>query len=158
MTLSNLIAGVAGLHRLGAAGGLIVAALAIPFAWGAHWLGGFPLVAIGTLIGCAKIIYAAPRASVPMIGDRAVGMWLALWPLSGGLWFAGVAPHIFPWPGWVGAFFAFRLFDIWKPWLVGRAERLHGATGVMLDDIVAGVFAAIAVSVAAAIAHGVLMA
>ena len=148
MTLSNLIAGVAGLHRLGAAGGLIVAALAIPFAWGAHWLGGFPLVAIGTLIGCAKIIYAAPRASVPMIGDRAVGMWLALWPLSGGLWFAGVAPHIFPWPGWVGAFLMFTLALLIPP-----IRRLHGRHP-LADDLTAGALAALIVLVSAAISHG----
>lgn len=148
MTLASLIAGVAGLHRLGLAGGAIVAALAIPFAWGAHWLGGFPLVAIGTLIGCAKIIYAAPRASVPMIGDRAVGMWLALWPLSGGLWFAGAAPHIFPWPGWVGAFLMFNLALLIPP------IRRLGARHPLVDDLTAGALAAVIVLGAAAISHG----
>ena len=148
MTIANLIAGVAGLHRLGPAGGLIVAALAIPFAWVAHWLGGFPLVAIGTLIGCAKIVYAAPRASVPMIGDRAVGMWLALWPLSGGLWFAGVAPHIFPWPGWIGAFLMFNIALLIPP-----IRRLH-ARHTLVDDLTAGALAAVIVLGAAAISHG----
>lgn len=148
MNLSNLIAGVAGLHRLGMAAGLIGAALAIPFAWGAHWLGGFPLVAIGTLIGCAKIGYAASRASVPMIGDRAVGMWLALWPLSGGLWFAGVAPHIFPWPGWVGAFLMFNLALLVPP--VRRLRHRHP----LADDLAAGALAALIVLVSAAISHG----
>lgn len=38
-------------------------------------------------------------------------------------------------------FLFFRLFDIWKPWLVGWADKKHGATGVMLDDIIAGIFA-----------------
>ncbi len=39
----------------------------------------------------------------------------------------------------------FRLFDIWKPWPVGWIDRnMKGAHGVMLDDVAAGVMAAIA--------------
>jgi phosphatidylglycerophosphatase A len=48
--------------------------------------------------------------------------------------------------GWAGlgvAFVLFRLFDIWKPGPVGWAERLPGALGVLMDDIVAGAFAAL---------------
>ena len=37
-------------------------------------------------------------------------------------------------------FLLFRLFDIWKPWLVGRAESLPRGYGIMADDIVAGLF------------------
>ena len=48
----------------------------------------------------------------------------------------------------------FRLFDIWKPGPVGAAERLHGAAGVMADDLVAGAVAALLVTAAAAVAHG----
>ena len=45
---------------------------------------------------------------------------------------------------WVLAGFAlFRLFDIWKPWPIREADhRLPGGLGIMLDDIIAGVFAA----------------
>ncbi|MGG7565602.1 phosphatidylglycerophosphatase A family protein [Rhodovulum sp. DZ06] len=91
--------------------------------------------------------------------DEVAGQLIALLPLSIGLWYAEADPMVFfaAWPGWVGAFLAFRLFDIWKPWLVGRADRMHGAVGVMLDDLVAGVFAAILVIIAAVISHGVLM-
>ena len=45
------------------------------------------------------------------------------------------------------AFALFRLFDILKPGPVGKAEDLPGAFGVMGDDIVAGVFALIVLSV-----------
>ena len=86
-----------------------------------------------------------------------VGQWIALWPLSAGLWHAGVAPHIFPYPGWIGGFLMFRLFDIWKPGPVGWADRRHGALGVMLDDVFAGLMAAMAVSIAAYISHSYLM-
>jgi len=41
-------------------------------------------------------------------------------------------------------FLLFRLFDIWKPWIIGRIQNeMKGAAGVMMDDIVAGVFAAL---------------
>jgi len=47
--------------------------------------------------------------------------------------------------GWawiVLGFALFRLFDIWKPWPVRVADRqLHGGLGIMLDDILAGIYA-----------------
>ncbi|PHQ97217.1 MAG: hypothetical protein COB39_10715 [Marinosulfonomonas sp.] len=51
----------------------------------------------------------------------------------------------------------FRLFDIWKPGPVGWADRKSTAFGVMFDDVIAGVMAAIVVAGAAAFSHGVLM-
>jgi phosphatidylglycerophosphatase A len=59
------------------------------------------------------------------------------------------------WPGWVVAFAGFRLFDIWKPGPVGWADRRGDALGVMLDDVFAGVMAAICVMIGAGISHGV---
>ncbi len=40
-------------------------------------------------------------------------------------------------------FLLFRLFDIWKPWLIGKAENFPRGYGIMADDIVAGFFALI---------------
>jgi phosphatidylglycerophosphatase A len=37
------------------------------------------------------------------------------------------------------AFLLFRLFDIWKPWLIDKLQNLPGAWGVMCDDLLAGV-------------------
>lgn len=56
----------------------------------------------------------------------------------------------------VTGFVVFRLFDIWKPGPARWAERHYeGGAGVVLDDIVAGVFAALAVgAIAAAWAAG----
>lgn len=40
-------------------------------------------------------------------------------------------------------FVLFRLFDIWKPWPVRWADRsVHGGLGIMLDDVIAGIYAA----------------
>jgi phosphatidylglycerophosphatase A len=48
--------------------------------------------------------------------------------------------------GWewvVGGFVLFRIFDIAKPWPIRWLDRhVHGGLGVMLDDLLAGVFAA----------------
>ena len=43
------------------------------------------------------------------------------------------------------AFFYFRLFDIWKPSLIGKIDRdVKGGWGVMGDDLLAGIAAGIA--------------
>jgi phosphatidylglycerophosphatase A len=43
----------------------------------------------------------------------------------------------------VAGFTLFRLLDIWKPWPIREADHsLRGGLGIMLDDILAGIFAA----------------
>jgi len=47
-------------------------------------------------------------------------------------------------PGWRQALIAlalFRLFDIWKPWPIRKLEALPEGTGIMLDDVAAGLLA-----------------
>ncbi len=42
-------------------------------------------------------------------------------------------------------FFLFRLFDVWKPWPVRALDhRVQGGLGIMLDDVGAGIYAALA--------------
>jgi phosphatidylglycerophosphatase A len=90
--------------------------------------------------------------------DEVAGQWVALLFPAFAFWYRGIEDWaIVAYPGWVAAFLFFRLFDIWKPWLVGRADARHDAAGVMLDDLWAGLFAGLAVMVAAGVAHGVLM-
>jgi phosphatidylglycerophosphatase A len=46
------------------------------------------------------------------------------------------------------AFLLFRIFDIWKPWPVRWADRhVKGGLGIMLDDLLAAVYAAVPVLV-----------
>lgn len=48
------------------------------------------------------------------------------------------------WPWVVLGFVLFRLFDVWKPWPIGWLDRrVGGGLGIMLDDLVAAVFAAL---------------
>ncbi len=54
--------------------------------------------------------------------------------------------------GWIAAFALFRLFDIWKPWPIDVVDRrLNNAFGVMLDDVLAAVYAALVLFVAHAL-------
>jgi len=41
------------------------------------------------------------------------------------------------------AFILFRFFDILKPSIIGKAENIDGALGIMMDDWLAGIFSAI---------------
>ena len=75
-----------------------------------------------------------------VVWDEFVGQWIALLPLV-------IAPRAWPWA--VVGFALFRLFDIWKPWPVSWADRrVKGGFGVMLDDVVAGCYAAIVLACA----------
>ncbi|WP_158750673.1 phosphatidylglycerophosphatase A [Acidobacterium sp. S8] len=61
--------------------------------------------------------------------DEVCGQWIAL----------AAAPA-----GWRYALLGlllFRVFDIIKPWPARQLERLHGGTGIMLDDVAAGIYA-----------------
>lgn len=45
---------------------------------------------------------------------------------------------------WVAGFVLFRLFDIWKPWPISDLDhRMAGGAGIMLDDLVAALYAAL---------------
>ncbi len=136
---------------------------ALPAAYLLHLLGGFALLAIGTLVAFLAgwwVTAAATKGEKDhdpseIVIDEVAGQWLALWALSWPASAHGLA-ILALWPGWVTAFVLFRLFDIWKPGPVGWADRRGDALGVMLDDIIAGVMAAIGVAVLAGIYHGVL--
>ena len=83
-----------------------------------------------------------------LVWDEVIGMWITLIaaPRSSLPWMAGYM---------LVGFALFRLFDIWKPWPVRVADRrVHGGLGVMLDDMVAGVYALVALQlIALAVRH-----
>lgn len=72
-----------------------------------------------------------------IVWDEFVGLWLTLCavPLS--------------WQAVLAGFVLFRVFDIWKPWPIGWLDRkVSGGFGIMLDDVVAGLYAAILMQMA----------
>ncbi len=61
--------------------------------------------------------------------DEIAGVWLTLLFIPKGIW----------WP-FVGLIL-FRLFDIWKPFPIRKLEKVKYGYGVMLDDLLAGLYA-----------------
>ena len=64
--------------------------------------------------------------------DEWVGQWITL---------AGATT--LNWKSWLAAFALFRLFDIWKPPPVRQLERLPTGVGIVADDAMAGLYAAL---------------
>ena len=60
--------------------------------------------------------------------DEIVGVWIAV------LWVPDT------WTNWILGFVLFRFFDIAKPLGIRRLEKIKGGWGVMLDDVLAGVY------------------
>ena len=73
-----------------------------------------------------------------IVFDEIAGFAVAATPLIGAL-----HSHLPLWLGLPLAFGLFRLFDIWKPWPIRQLDaKVHGGFGIMLDDLVAGRYAA----------------
>lgn len=127
-----------GLGRLGRAPGTVGSAAAVVVGAGLALLAG-PLA----LVPLALMVFALgwwacrhlPKAEEDpgwVVIDEVAGQWLALA-------FAPLTPL-----GVLAAFALFRLFDIWKPWPVSWADQtLSGAASIMLDDLLAGGYAAL---------------
>lgn len=127
---------------------------------------GFPALVLATLAVTALGFWACGQAlagrpdedPAEIVIDEVAGQWLALLFPAAAFWNMGLTDWaVAAYPGWVAAFAFFRLFDIWKPWVIGRIDRQGGAAGVMGDDLAAGLAAGIATVLAAGLAHGVLM-
>jgi len=163
--MSRLIATFFYVGLLRPASGTWGSAAAVALGLVLHGLGSFPLLAMATIAATGWGFWAVERELRDRPGedpseiviDEVAGQWIALLAPSFGFWMMGLDNWNFPYPGWVGAFLLFRLFDIWKPWLVGRADARHDAAGVMIDDLWAGLFAGVVTMVLAGIAHGFLM-
>jgi len=103
--------------------------------------------------------------------DEVSGQQLAL--LLGGFWPRHTSPVSVPWndhpilwsshplgistiisPNWkylLLGFILFRVFDIWKPFPARQAEALPGGLGIMADDWIAGIYAALGLWIARAL-------
>jgi phosphatidylglycerophosphatase A len=112
------------------------------------WYGaahGFHVGSVALAVGTALAALAVTLVGIPaativareagredpgfVVIDEVAGQWIAL---------IGVRPD---WRHAALALVLFRLFDIWKPWPIRRLEQLPAGTGIMLDDVAAGVLA-----------------
>ena len=79
--------------------------------------------------GSAEKIIDTPDAGCIVI-DEILGMFITL-----------IAAPEHP-LAWILGFILFRIFDIWKPFPVSWFDqRIHGGIGIMMDDVIAGVYA-----------------
>lgn len=123
----------------GTAGSLLVLVL-VPL-W--VWLGFYATVAVIIVMSVLGIWICGRTADLMQVHDDGRIVWDE---------FAGQSITLLPllllnqvhWWGVLLAFGLFRLFDIWKPWPIGYADRqLQGGFGIMMDDILAGIIAAV---------------
>ncbi|MDR9392688.1 phosphatidylglycerophosphatase A [Roseovarius sp. SYSU LYC5161] len=164
MTLQHLFVTVLGIGHLRPAPGTWGSLAALPFAWALHALGGFPVFVAATVLIFGLGWWAtyletkgkSDHDPSEIVIDEIAGQWVAFLPVSLGAAHTG-APLTALWPGWIVAFLAFRFFDILKVGPIGWADRRGDSLGVMLDDVLAGIAAALVVIALAALSHGVLM-
>jgi phosphatidylglycerophosphatase A len=113
---------------------------ALPLAWLLRPYGvvGMAIAALGVAVvgtWAADVVARDTGLEDPQIVcvDEVAGMLVT---------FLAVPASAVWWKGALAVFVAFRICDQLKPFPARRAERLHGGLGVMMDDLVAGVWAA----------------
>jgi phosphatidylglycerophosphatase A len=74
-----------------------------------------------------------------VVVDEVAGQFIALLPLTLFSHWSIAAVIV--------SFILFRFFDIVKPYPANRLQDLHGGAGIMFDDLVAGVYGAVVVSI-----------
>lgn len=152
-----------GIGRLRPAPGTWGSAAAVLLAVLVYQAGGALLIPLGAVLAALIGFWAVPKAlrmttdedPSEIVIDEVAGQWLAMSFTVIPLWRHGVS-ILDAWPAFVVPFLLFRLFDIWKPWLVGRADRQGGAVGVMMDDLWAGLFAGLGSVALAGLYHALL--
>ena len=107
-----------------------------------------PLVVLVAILAVTLVgIWAATRTEElsdrkdpgKIVVDEVAGQLIALFPLTlFTRWFTLAV---------IISFILFRFFDIVKPYPANRLQELNGGAGVMFDDLVAGVYGAIVVSI-----------
>jgi phosphatidylglycerophosphatase A len=101
---------------------------ALPLSWYLAVMAAFFAAGIGVCGTTARALGAHDHPSI--VWDEMVGLLVSLAGAPGG------------WPWVVLGLAAFRIFDIAKPWPVGLADRrVSGGLGIMLDDVLAGMYA-----------------
>jgi phosphatidylglycerophosphatase A len=127
----------------GTAGTLGALAIAVPLIYyaGATPLVFFLMAAIGTPPGiwAADVTAKALDRKDPglVVVDEVLGVWLTL-----------TGATVFNVRSLILAFCLFRIFDIWKPWPARNLESIPGGTGIVVDDLMAGIYGALVLYVA----------
>jgi len=123
-------------------GAALAALMAVPLMWVNSDLARLTLILASIVFSfiCAKAVdlFADEWGEDPshVVADEMVGMWLTL------------VGNPLTWSNLGLGFLLFRFFDIAKPLGVRRLEKIPGGWGVVLDDVLAGVYANILLQIA----------
>jgi phosphatidylglycerophosphatase A len=140
--VNKLIASIFGIGYI-KGGGTIAAAVTCGIIWLLWAMGVSPhlflagclvVTLIGVYVGNQVEPYWGKDSSRVVI-DEVAGMWIAV---------LFIPPSL---PLLIAGFILFRFFDIVKPLYIRRMENFKGGWGVMLDDVLAGVYANILLQV-----------
>ena len=103
--------------------------------------------AITLMIAVMGVIVAGRAARYAQIDDP---QWVVIDEVSGQLLTYYLFFWLLPlnWKSWLLGFILFRAFDIWKPFPARQLEHLPGGWGIMADDWMAGIYAALVLQVA----------
>jgi len=110
---------------------------ALAIAWALDRAAGGFGVAAGAALFALVGTWAADRAAAhlgasdpgPVVVDEIAGQLVTLM-------FVPIAPRVL-----IAAFLLFRALDVIKPWPANRLEALPGGSGIMADDLMAGLYA-----------------
>jgi len=135
-----------GVGRLPKVPGTFGSLAAAPAVW-LMWVLG-PVIGAIFLVVFLGLAVRAAGITEQILGQRDPGV-IVVDEVAGML----VSLYLLPasWGFLVGGFFLFRLFDITKPFPVRHLERIPGGAGVVLDDVMAGLYANLVLRVAASL-------
>ena len=98
------------------------------------------LVAILVCYFATKELSDNEKDQKSIVIDELAGVWIAFIPVSGIVMMQDFLTYS------ILAFLAFRVFDIWKPYPISFIDKkIKNYLGVVLDDLVAGLYAAITI-------------
>jgi phosphatidylglycerophosphatase A len=115
--------------------------------WTTGWLPAPAHLAVAVGIAVIGVIVATRAARYAQIKDP---QWVVIDEVSGQLLTYYLFFWVLPlnWKTWLLGFILFRAFDIWKPFPARQLEHLPGGWGIMADDWMAGIYAALVLRVA----------
>jgi phosphatidylglycerophosphatase A len=91
----------------------------------------FVCFAVGMFVSDIIVLRTGEHDAGIIVIDEVLGQWVSLLTL----WYYGDLVFV------IAAFVLFRFFDIMKVYPASHFERAEGGTSIMLDDVVAGIYA-----------------
>jgi phosphatidylglycerophosphatase A len=135
MRIHKTIASVLGIGYIGRGSGTIASAVCCVLWYILHAGNDFMVALAFTIVVTVVGIWSSGKMesewghdSKRVVIDEVAGMCISL------LWLPVHLKYV------LAAFILFRFFDIYKPFFINRLEKIKGGWGVMLDDVLAGMY------------------